>query len=131
MSESYLARITPVEGPFGPVDPDYGIPGGGGGHPEHPIVGSPGHPIVLPPLPPDLHPDHTLPPLTGIPSWPIYIPGTPEHPIVLPPGTIWPPLPPEIGVAGKVWILVYVLGVGHRWFVVDGPSIWPPVAGPK
>jgi len=130
---SFFARITPVDAEGRPVDPGYGIPGGGGGRPDQglPIVRSPGHPIVLPPAPPDAHPDHDLPPLAGLPSHPIYIPGTPEHPIVVPPGTVWPPLPPESGVAGRVWILIYVLGVGHRWLVVDGPSVWPPTAEPK
>jgi hypothetical protein len=135
MAQGYFARITPVQlpgMPGGPTDPDYGVPGGGG-HPDNslPVLGSPEHPIVLPPLPPDA-PDNSLPPLAGqLPEFPIQVPGTPEHPIVVPPGTIWPPLPPDSGVAGKTYILIYVLGVGHRWLVVDGPSIWPPVAGPK
>jgi hypothetical protein len=35
-------------------------------------------------------------------------------------------------VSGKVLILVYVVGVGHRWFVYEGPTTWaPPVATPK
>lgn len=134
MPQGYFARITPVQLPGGgPVDPDYGIEGGNGGSPEQPIIGSPSHPIELPPLPPDV-PDQGLPPLAGqLPEWPTVIPGTPEHPIAHPPGTVWPPLPPDSGIAGKVWILVYVMGVGHRWFVVQGPSIWPPppVATPK
>jgi len=83
MPKGTLAYIVPVEG--GHVDNT--LPEGGDG-------GMPTHPIVLPPLPPDVHPEHpiALPPDGAEPSFPIYIPATPEHPIALPPGTIWPPL---------------------------------------
>lgn len=121
MAESFLARITPVSGPEGPVDPDYGV---GGGRPSHPIAlpplpgiwpkpGEPSHPIYIPPDVP------------GVPSHPIYIEGSPEHPIALPPGqppvTIWPPLPPDLGFGntGKVAVFVWIPGVGSRWAVVD------------
>ena len=70
------------------------------------------------------------------PSNPIQIPippdtpGSPQPPIQLPPGTIWPPLPPDVGVGGKTAILIWVVGVGHRWFIHDA-SVNPPVPGPK
>lgn len=107
-----------------PVDPDFGV---GGGSPSHPITlpplpgilpkpGEPSHPITLPPQKP------------GHPSHPIFIPESPEHPIALPPGTIWPPLPPDSGITGKVAILIWVIGVGHRWFVWQGPA--PPAPTP-
>lgn len=110
----------------GPVDPDYGIEGpppevGGGPLPPLPGIwpppGRPAHPIALP-----------RPPLT--PENPIVIPGTPEHPIQLPPGTIWPPLPPDLGLEGKTAILVWVVGVGKRWFIYD-PAHKPPVPEPR
>jgi hypothetical protein len=114
----------------GPVDPGYGRPGGGGGHPSHPIA--------LPPLPgiwpepgkPSL-PIYIPPEIPGVPSQPIYIEGSPEHPIALPPNTIWPPLPPDLGGGSeKKAVLVWVSGVGARWFIYD-PSSTPPVPTPK
>lgn len=157
MPEKYY--ITPV-GDDEPVDPGYGIPGGkpkpphvGGG----PIV-LPPLPGVWPPaghpsLPIELPPGHV--------ELPIYIPGSPEKPINLPPGTIWPPLPPkfpvdpnygveappptigggpvtpppQVGggpiVHDKYAILIFVLGVGYRWFIYDqGAAVTPPIANP-
>jgi hypothetical protein len=113
-------EVDPGYGVDIPGRPDQGLPGGGGG-------GRPSHPIVLPPLPPDLKPDHPiyLPP-PGAPEQPIFLPVEPEHPIQLPPGQIWPPLPPSAGVGGKVVILVWVVGVGYRWFYLDAPVIYPP-----
>lgn len=73
--------IYPPEG-SGPVDPDYGVPGGRPPHVEHPIPPRPEHPIVLPPDP----------------SWPP-IDAHPEHPIVIPPPNI--PTEPPAGGAGK------------------------------
>jgi hypothetical protein len=110
----------------GPVDPGYGVG-----------IGSPSHPIVLPPLPGVWPPPGkpalpiALPP--GVPSHPIYIEGTPEHPIALPPGEVYPPLPPEF--AGKA-VLIIVVGGGERsvrWYIVPPPSInpAPPVPQPK
>jgi hypothetical protein len=102
------------------------------GHPSHPIAGGggvPTHPIVPPPLPgvypPAGQPTHpiALPP-EGVVSNPIVIPGTPEHPITQPPGTIYPPLPPSS--TGKYAVLVWVFGVGARWFIVDTESIPQP-----
>jgi hypothetical protein len=140
----------------GPVDPGYGIPGGPGIMP----------PIAIPPLPgiwppagvvtPPIH----YPPATASP--PIFIPDAPPEvgggpstppPVVgggpatppglhpgggpLPPAGVYPPLPPSSGIAGKVAILVWVIGIGYRWFVVDAPKPpdWPvgkpPESGPK
>jgi hypothetical protein len=113
-----------------PGAPDNSLPGGGGAvDPGYGVSGDrPSHPIVLPPLP------GVWPP-AGQPSQPIYIPphvenpivitGSPEHPIALPPNTIWPPLPPT--TSGKYAILIWVVGVGSRWLVVEPP----PVAQPK
>jgi hypothetical protein len=127
-----LAVITPIEGgqvdnslPGAPGYPSHGLPG---------IPGVPSHPIVLPPLPGVYPPPGTptqpiyLPPPGQVEN-PIVIPGSPEHPIALPPGSVWPPLPPS--ATGKYAVLVYVVGVGYRWFVVQGPEVWPPVAEPK
>jgi hypothetical protein len=36
---------------------------------------------------------------------------------VLPPGMVWPPLPPS--VTGTVMALVWVVGCGYRWTVID------------
>lgn len=129
-----LAMIVPIGG--GSNLPDFG-----GGIPARPPA--PSHPIQLPPLPPGVDvPSHpiALPPSGEAPSHPITIPGTPEHPIALPPGTIWPPLDPSNGVAGKALVLVFVYGAGQyatRWLVVDTnlhpgmplPGGPPPTAG--
>jgi hypothetical protein len=180
MAESFLAKITPVEG-HGPVDPGYG-------RPEPPDTVWP--PPSLPPLPPGIWPSPPLgiwpPSRPGIPTQPIVIyppypshglpgspghpsqglpispgrpdqglPGSPGHPsqglpispgrpdqglpgeppevdnsLPMPPATIWPPLPPGTGIAGKALILVWVVGVGYRWLVVGGTDIWPPVVHP-
>jgi len=93
---------------------DNSLPGGGG-RPDN----------SLPSLPPDL-PNNSLPPIHGRPSNPIYLPIGPENPIALPPGEIWPPLPPSSGVSGKVLILIYIVGVGYRWFLYEAPVIYPP-----
>ena len=82
--QPYLALITPLSG-GGPVDPGYGFPGFGPGHPSQPIY----HPG---------HPDHGLPSVPGHPgnrppgSWgghpsaPIYHPGHPDHGLPSQPG---------------------------------------------
>lgn len=113
------------------------------GHPGHPLPeppNIPGHPLPEPPEPgepghplPPLPPGFVMPPIAFPPSIenPIVIPGTPENPITVPPGTIWPPIPPEAGIAGMVLALVWIVGVGYRWIALQGPSVWPPVATPK
>jgi hypothetical protein len=115
-----------------PVDPGFGRPGGGG-RPDHPDQGLPGggvHPGQLPVFLP-IGPDNTLPPIPGGPQPPTNKP--------TPPGTIWPPLPPSVP-QGKVAILVWISGVGHRYAVIDVPPpapdqgvppTTPPVAEPK
>lgn len=82
MSHSRMAVITFLDGPAGPVDPGYGVPGWSGnypstgpvwgghpdnslpgyGHPSHPLPGG-GHISLLPvfPFDPTLHPDQGLP----------------------------------------------------------------------
>jgi hypothetical protein len=127
-----LVYMIPVSG--SPGAPDQGLPTGG--LPSHPIApggGSPSHPIQLPPLPPGTpsHPIALPPPGVWPPEFPVQIPGTPEHPITMPPGSIWPPLPPDSGISGVTLILIFVIGVGHRWLVVQGPTTWPPQPGPK
>jgi len=119
-----LAYIVPLSG--GGERPDNSLPGTPG-VPTHPIAGGgerPSHPIVLPPLPgvwpkpgTPSHPIVIPPETAGTPSHPIVIPGDPEHPIALPPGTVWPPLPPT--ESGKYAILIWVVGVGTRWLIVD------------
>jgi hypothetical protein len=125
-----LAMIVPLGG-------GSNLPPFGGGMPAPPQA--PSHPIQLPPLPPGVEaPSHpiALPPDGSAPSHPITIPGTPEHPIAAPPGTIWPPLDPSNGVAGKALVLIFVYGAGQhatRWLVVDVPTSpeqpWVPPAG--
>jgi len=91
-----------------PVDPDWGVGGG-----EHPDQG----PIY--PVDP-AHPDNALPPVEGE--------GPP--PTDPPPGTIWPPLPPEIP-AGKVIALVAISGIGYRYAVLTVPPPKPDQGGPR
>jgi hypothetical protein len=147
----YFARITPVHGGHpdqglpdweAPVDPGYGV---GGDHVwppatlpplppgvwPNPPVGTwppsrpnlPSHPIVI--YPP--RPDQGLPPSGNRPDQglPGSQPGV-DNTLPMPPATIWPPLPPGTGVAGKALILVWVVGVGYRWLVVGATDIWPP-----
>ena len=117
----YFGHVTPIEGP---VDPGYGQ-----GTPLPPISTLP-----LPPPPPGIvTPPIALPPVINMPPHtmpPIFIPEDPAKPLP-PPGTIWPPLPPGTGIAGKALVCIWVVGVGTRWLVVDGPDKWPPEAGPK
>jgi hypothetical protein len=118
-----------------PVDPGYGRPGSG--HPSHPWVPSGGRPPqVWPPSPVDPEWGVEAPPAG--PSHPIYIPanpdnslplppvtGSPEHPIANPPpGTIWPPLP-EGTPPGKAAVLVWLVGIGYRYAVIEIPPAKP------
>jgi len=80
-----------------PVDPGWGVGGG-----EHPDQG----PIY--PIDP-AHPDNALPPIEGVEP-------PPTDP---PPGTIWPPLPPDVEVSGKALVLAAIQGVGYRYIVVE------------
>lgn len=140
MAESFLAKITPVQGgPEGPVDPGFG-------HPKPPNQIWP--PPTLPPTPPGVQLPIIWPPQINndLPTGPIVInpmpplgpdkpqptpPVDPGYGIPAPPGTIWPPLPPGTGIAGKALILIWVVGVGYRWLVVDGPDKWPPSKPPE
>jgi hypothetical protein len=100
--------------PGRPVDPGFGNPGFGGGDatagqlPIWPV--DPSHPIAPP------------------------IPGEPELPPVdPPPGTVWPPLPPNIP-AGKALAYAGIAGVGYRYVVIDipeNPPELPPRPQPK
>jgi hypothetical protein len=82
-----------------PVDPGYGVDEGGGDH-------------IWP-----------FPPGSGLPP----APGQPLPPVDPPPGTIWPPLPPDIDVHGKLLLLAWIPGVGNRWIIVNVPE--PPAGG--
>jgi hypothetical protein len=105
--------------------------------PSHPIVIYPGHPGHRPPWSPGHpdqglpgapgHPDQGLPPSAGHPDQGLPEPPEVDNSLPMPPATIWPPLPPGIGIAGKALILVWIVGVGYRWLVVAGTDIWPPV----
>jgi hypothetical protein len=49
---------------------------------------------------------------------PVY-PAGPDNTLPgVPPGTIYPPLPPEVP-KGKAVVLVFISGVGTRWAVID------------
>jgi len=101
----------------------------------------PANPIVLPELPgvypppgmPNLPVNIPVDPGYGVGN-PITIGESPEHPIALPPG-IYPPLPSQPDPSpDKIVILVWVIGVGYRWVVVDtGVSVnpTPPRPTPK
>jgi hypothetical protein len=138
----------------GPVDPDYGLPGGPGIMPPialpplpgiwppagvvtppihyPPVVASP--PIFIPEAPPEVGGGPSTPPpsVGGGPATP---PGLHPGGGPLPPVGVYPPLPPSSGINGKVAILVWVVGVGYRWFVVDAGlsagTPLPPTPGPK
>jgi len=65
-----------------------------------------------------------------VPSQPIFLPEGPDHTLPVPPATVWPPLPPGIGIAGKGLALIWLVGVGYRWLVVQGNEVWPPQTPP-
>lgn len=144
-----LAYIVPIEGGEG-GQPDQGLPGqpphiwgggtgGSGGLPPGwwtkppdnsvwpipPLPGiwpAPGTPTLPIYLPPSLWPPRPDPP--GVVKPPIYINGSPTLPITLPPG-VYPPLPPHEGT-GRYAILIWVVGLGFRWLVVEpGPQPEP------
>jgi len=96
-----------------PPRPGHGLPPTPG-HPDQGLHGSPGHP------------DQGLPPVAGHPDQ--GLPGSeyPDNSLPMPPATVWPPLPPGTGIAGKALILIWVVGVGYRWLVVQGAEVWPP-----
>jgi hypothetical protein len=85
-----------------PVDPDWGLDAGL----------APGQPIYLP-IGPDQGLPNPLPPVAG------HLPANPPTP-----GTIWPPLPPSVP-AGTAAVLVWIIGVGWRYTVIEVP---PPEA---
>jgi len=87
--------VDPGYGVEGGVDPGYGVEGGDGEHVEPPIW--------------DLGPDQGLPPVAGHPL----------PPVDPPPGTVWPPLPPDVEVTGRALVLAAIEGVGYRYIVVD------------
>jgi hypothetical protein len=41
---------------------------------------------------------------------------------------VWPPLPPDIDIHGKLLLLAWIPGVGNRWVVVQVPE-HPPAGG--
>jgi len=97
-----------------PVDPGWGV---GAERPSHPIY----------PVGPG-HPDNTLPPVEGVEP----------PPVDPPPGTVWPPLPPDVEISGKAIVLAAIQGVGYRYIVVEiqghpdqGLPDGPPSAQPK
>jgi hypothetical protein len=92
-----------------PIDPGWGV----GGRPERPSHGLP----IWPSIPGK--PDNSLPPIEGIEP----------PPVDPPPGTIWPPLPPEVP-PGKAIALVAIAGpdgVIWRYTVITVPT--PPAGG--
>jgi hypothetical protein len=93
--------------PSYPVDPDYDLPVRPGVWPH-------------PPRPPGIDNSLPMPPMR--PGFPIYLP--PEEVPEPPPGAVWPPLHPALGTE-KLLALVWIVGVGYRWTVIDPSlSIW-------
>jgi hypothetical protein len=113
---------------LGSSDDDVEIGGG-------PAEGRPDRPNnALPPLPPGFRPDNALPIAPARPAFPIVIPVPPDATKPIEPGTIWPPLNPSDGVAGKCLLLIVVVGAsgsGYRWLAVDAPEINVPTPAPK
>jgi hypothetical protein len=92
-----------------PVDPDWGVEEGT----------QPDHGLPIHPTGPE-HPDNVLP----------EVPGEPPPETDPPPGTIWPPLPPEVP-AGKHIAAVWISGVGSRYVVIDIPQRHPDQGLPE
>lgn len=109
------ASTGPVR-PTYPVDPDYGLPNPPHVWPQPPLLdGGVEHPIRLPPLVPT-HPIADVPP---------------EVNNDLPGGAVWPPLHP--GLPDKIVALVWLIGIGYRWAVLDNTVEFPiaPTPEPK
>ncbi len=123
-----LAYIKLLNGPDD-VDPGYG----------NDPARHPAPPIVLPPLPPGTKPPVGTWPPRFDPNRPEIAPpifiedDPPSSTLPIQPGQIWPPLNPGTGIGGKVLALVWIVGVGYRWVVLQSASIWPPpvTAEPK
>jgi hypothetical protein len=124
--------------PTYPVDPSFGFPVFPTVWPKPPLGIWPPPQPVYPSLP--IYPtdsiDNSLPSHPGGPGKPGGgQPGGPDQglPGGLPPGSVWPPLPPEIG--GKILAICWLVGIGYRWVVID-PSLkpgfpLPPTPQPK
>jgi hypothetical protein len=119
-------HIPPLPGiwpPAGVVTPPIHYP---------PVIASP--PIFIPEAPPEIGGGPSTPPpsVGGGPATP---PGLHPGGGPLPPPGVYPPLPPSSGINGKVAIVVWVIGIGYRWFVVDAGlsagTPLPPTPGPK
>jgi len=127
----------PVDPGFGfplpPVRPDNSLPGG---RPERPENGLPTYPVRPDnglPSPPTVWPKPPVgtwpPPQPVYPSHPIYPTDGIDNSLPLPPGSIYPPLPPEVA-GGKIIAFCWIVGVGYRWVVLD-PSLKPGFPLPK
>lgn len=106
----------PIIVPRPPEKPDPGLPGT---WPDLPGQGLPGGPGGGGPPPVAGHPLPDTPVVGGGPIYPI---------------GIWPPLPPDAGIAGKCLVLVWIVGIGYRWLALSaglpGHPL-PPTAQPK
>jgi hypothetical protein len=92
------------------------LPGGSPAYPGNALPGGPpAFAGTLPAFPPQINP----PPPEIWPGVPVH-PLPPNQTLPVPPGTIYPPLPPHI--TGKVVALVWIVGVGHRWAVLDADA---------
>lgn len=133
MADSKVAVITPLE--LG-GRPDQGLPPtlwppANGGKPPYPDnglpdggnVGTPEHPIMLPPPPPN-YPATGLPPSIW-PGVPVHLPAPGDPPILMPPGSVYPPLPPLIDPEKRALVLVWIPGLGYRWVILGGTQVYP------
>jgi hypothetical protein len=138
--------VDPGYGVPGPVDPGYGIPMPpvvdnslpGHGRPNYPVdpdYGVPVRPGIWP-NPPILgggHPSQPIYPVPVFPTHPIYEPpGDASQLPTIPPGAVWPPLPPALGDQPLI-CLVWIVGVGYRWAVLNAAvelPIYEPPARP-
>jgi hypothetical protein len=130
MSDSYLARITPL----GRDDEPPGIWGGMPSYPSHPIAPGGPPPGVSHPIPPGIWPP-VGGGLPGSPSHPIVgypdqglpgggVVGRPSHPIVIPPvpPTIGHPIPPDIWPG----VPIHPETPEHPIELPPG-AVWPPL----
>jgi hypothetical protein len=95
MARTVFAMITLLDdGGFAPVDPGYGRPGGGAGHPSQPIF-HPGHPDHgLPSAP--ARPDQGLPGSGASAGQLPWSPTSPDHSLPVPPGISPPQVPANL-----------------------------------
>jgi hypothetical protein len=114
--------VDPGFGGGGGVDPGYGRPEIGWGHPDQGLPGGrPGH--VSPPIYHPGHPDHGLPSAPARPD--NSLPGSPGHPDARPPSQ-----PPTVAPGATLVLVRDQMGIWHYHELAPGSAPPKPVPVP-